>query len=342
MTITFTGDKFESSERVFTNCFSHDRAFADFAGNYGFPGKSIVEVFGPKSHGKTTYCLSLMAMMAKTWQKNTTIMDWEGQSRDTIEGVFTHQGFFGNVEYILQRQPKTKKDKGETSEETAERFLATIHDEDRNIALFDSIGGFIPTAYSEGEIGDANMGVFAREIGRLTSKIKQVIISAETPGAVFMTNHEHPKIGSFVGGSETAGGVRKKYLSHVRIQVGKYFGGKKSPVSGYVSLDDGWLLKGKVENNRYGYSGREFSVWMVGGEGIHVGMTALFDCVLLGIAKLSAKKVSESNTVSLDGNSYGKLGYIMEHRNDDPDFFSPFINALRENEMEEVEDDSQG
>jgi len=331
--VTFTGDTFSNTERVVTGCWSLDKALADFQNNYGFPLRSVVEVYGPKGVGKTTWCLSMMGLAAKQTKKNIVILDWEGQSRETIEAALSYSGFYGNVEYV------TSKD--EASEETVERFLLSLRNEDQNVGLLDSIGGFVPTAYLEGEIGDSSMGVFARETGRMVGKINLILRRSESAGIVFMTNHEHPKIGSFVGGSDTAGGVRKKYLSHVRIQLSRYFGNKSSRVSGFVSFGGGWLLKGRTDDNRYGFSKREFVVWMMGGEGIHVGMTALFDCVLLGIAKLSAKAVKESNTVSLDGKTYGKLGRILESRNEDAEFFVPFQNALRETESEFVDDESE-
>lgn len=334
MSVTFSGDKFESTTRLVTQCYSLDRALADFKGNRGFPLKSVVEIYGNKGVGKSSFCFSLMGMMGKFLQKNMVILDWEGQSRDTIEGVLNAQGYFGNVEYISNRPD-------ESSEDTVERFLLAVKDDDQNIGLVDSIGGFLPTAYLEGQVSDSSMGVFARETGRMVNKAKQLVISSENPAAIFMTNHVHPKIGGFVQGNDTAGGVKKKYLSHVRMDVSRYFGNKKSPVSGFVSFDGGWLMKGKVDDNRYGFSKGEFTVWMMGGEGIHVGMTALFDCVLGGLAKVSAKAVKESATVSLDGKSYGKLGYILEHRNDDPDFFTPFHNALRENDVEYEESEEE-
>lgn len=327
MSVTFDGDNFESTQRLITNCYSLDKSLSDFKDNLGFPLKSIVEVYGNKGVGKSTFCFSLMGMMAKRLQKNMVILDWEGQSRETIEGVLEAQGFLGNVHYISMRPD-------ETSEDTVERFLLAIKDDGQNIGLVDSIGGFLPTAYLEGQVSDSSMGVFARETGRMVNKAKQLVISSESPASVFMTNHIHPKIGGFVQGNDTSGGVKKKYLSHVRMEVSRYFGNKKSPVSGYVSVGGGWLLKGKIDDNRYGFSKGEFVVWMQGGEGIHVGLTAMWDCILGGVAKLSAKAVKDSNTVSLDGTSYGKLGYIIEHRHDDPEFFVPFQNALRENDVE--------
>lgn len=316
MPISFVGDEFGSSERVITQCHSLDWALADAQGHMGVPLPSIVEVYGQKNVGKSTWCFSVLGMIAARLGRNVTILDWEGQSRDTIEGTLTRQNFMGKVNYLLNKGK-------ETSEETLERFVLEIENEKQNVGMMDSIGGFIPTAYSEGNIADSNMGVFAREIGRFTSKVNRVLLRADEPGIVFMTNHEHPKIGSMVTGSDTAGGERKKYLAHVRINLKRAYIGN-SP----VNFGESYLLKGHVDSNRYGYSLRDFYVFIIAGEGIHVGLTALWDCVLAGHATLSAKSIKDSVVVNMEGQSYGKMRSILKEK-DNPEFFVPFINQLR-------------
>jgi RecA/RadA recombinase len=323
--ITFTGDSFGSTDRILTACHSLDLALQDRKGNTGYPLKSLSEVYGNKGVGKSTFCFSLMGMIASKLQKNIVILDWEGQSRETIEGVLERQNFMGSVEYVLNRPD-------EQSEDTVERFLELISDDEQNVGLVDSIGGFLPTAYLEGKIGDSSMGVFARETGRMVNKAKQLTIQSENPGAIFMTNHVHPTIGSMVQGQDTSGGVKKKYLSHVRIDLKRAYIGNSS-----VSFPDGWLLKGRVDDNRYGYSKREFYVFMMAGEGIHVGLTALWDCVLLGYAELSAKSIKDSVVISMEGTSYGKMRNIIK---ESPEFFAPFINRLREGN-DSVADDEE-
>lgn len=326
MTITFTGDSFDSTDRILTACHSLDLALGDRLGNVGYPTKSLNEVYGNKGVGKSTFCFSLMGMIAKKAGKNVVILDWEGQSRETIEGVLERQGFAGEVNYILNKP-------NESSEDTVERFLEAVHDEEQNVGLIDSIGGFLPTAYLEGSIADSSMGVFARETGRMVNKAKQLTIQAENPGAIFMTNHVHPTIGSMVQGQDTSGGVKKKYLSHVRIDLKRAYIGNSS-----VSFPDGWLLKGRVDDNRYGYSKREFYVFMLAGEGIHVGLSALWDCVIAGHAELSAKSIKDSVVVSMEGVSYGKMRSILKEK-DNPEFFAPFVNRLRENDNVSESDD---
>lgn len=332
MPITFTGDKFEPTNRIVTQCHSLDWALGDRLGNVGIPERSTIEVYGAKNVGKSTFCFSLMGKVAKLLSKNITLLDWEGQSKETVEGVLEAQEFFGSVNYMLNKVT-------ETSEDTLERFVEALTDDEQNVALMDSIGAFRPTALMEGKIGDSNMGVFAREMGQFVNKVTHIQLRSEEPGVVFLTNHVHPTIGSMVQGQTTSGGEKKKYLAHVRIDLKRAYIGN-SP----VNFGESYLLKGKIDSNRFGFSGREFYVFVVGGEGIHTGLTALWDCVIAGHATLSAKSIKESVVVNMDGTSYGKFRTIFADRNN-KELFVPFINRLREEtvvpeDVDEVEEEA--
>jgi RecA/RadA recombinase len=326
MPITFTGDTFESTNRIVTQCHSLDRALGDRLGNVGIPERSTVEVYGGKNVGKTTFCTSLMGIIAAKLQKNITFLDWEGQSRETIEGVLEAQNFFGSVNYMLNKGD-------ETTEDTLERFIEELTNDNQNVGMMDSIGAFRPTALLEGKIGDSNMGVFAREIGQFANKLTHIALRSDEPGVVFLTNHVHPTIGSMVQGQTTSGGEKKKYLAQVRIDLKRAYIGN-SP----VNFGESYLLRGKIDSNRFGFSGREFYVFIIGGEGIHIGLTALWDCVIAGHATLSAKSIKDSVVVNMDGQSFGKMRTIIANRND-KEFFVPFINKLREGEVSLDEDD---
>lgn len=321
MSISFVGDVFNSTERVLTQCHSLDWALGDALGNLGYPLRSVTELYGSKGTGKTTFATSIMGIVASKLQKNITLLDWEGQSKETIEGILTAQKFYGTVDYLLNKGK-------ESPEDTLERFVEKITDCEQNVGLMDSLGAFTPSALLEGKIGDANMGVMAREIGQFTSKVVHFTRQADEPGAVFLTNHLHPKIGSMVSGQDTSGGEKKKFLSHVRIDLKRAYIGN-SP----VDFGESYLLKGHVDHNRFGYPKRDFYVFIVGGQGIHVGLTALWDCVLAGKATLSAKAIKDSVVVNLDGQDFGKFRTILKEK-DNPEFFVPFVNALRESSDE--------
>lgn len=323
MTITFKGDQFEATNRVVTQCHSLDLALVDRLGNVGIPTRSTIEVYGGKNVGKTTTVTSLAGIIGAKLGKNITFLDWEGQSRETLEGILDAHNFFGSVNYMLNLAT-------ETSEDTLERFVEAIADDDQNVAIMDSIGAFRPTALLEGKIGDSNMGVFARETGQFVNKVTHIALRSGEPGVVFLTNHVHPTIGSMVQGQTTSGGEKKKYLAHIRIDLKRAYIANSA-----VNFGESYLLKGKVDSNRFGYSGKEFYLFIIGGQGIHIGLTALWDCVILGHATLSAKAIKDSVVVNMDGQSFGKMRSILKEK-DNPEFFVPFIDRLREGADEET------
>lgn len=335
MTITFTGDRFGSTERILTNCHSFDWSLGDSNGNLGFPKGSFIEMYGDKNVGKSTFALGIMGILATALGKNIVMLDWEGQSRETVENVLRNAGFEGEVNYMLNVAK-------ETSEQTIARFVKALYEENQPVALMDSLGAFRPTANMEGDLSDANMGAFARESGRFADWVIAAIQRSENPGCIFMTNHLHPKIGFRVTGQDTAGGVKKKYLAQVRIDLKRAFMKNKDGSEGGTTIDFGesWLLQGHIDSSRFGYSKRDFYVYMVAGEGIHLGLTALWDCIMAGYADLSAKKITEATTVSLDGQSFGKLGVLIRNRHETEQFI-PFSNKLKEMTRSQPEDEEE-
>jgi recombination protein RecA len=324
MPISFSGDVPSSSERVLTGLYSFDRAVGDSGGRIGFPLRTLVELYGKKGVGKTSMCLSLMGRIANKTNKPISILDFERQDPDTVENILSNAGYEGDVHYITNQSK-------ETPEDTLERFVDTMWSKEPPIGLVDSIGGFYPNAEVEGKIGDSNMGVRAREIGQFSRRLVRSLQIADNPHSIFMTNHEHPTIGGMTQGTVTPGGETKKYLSHLRLRIKPAFLGKST-----IDYGSSWLIEGRVEHNRDGYSKTTFYVYMVAGEGIHTGLTAMWDCLVKGLATSSAANIKETSTISLDGKSYGKLKNILDKRKD-AEMFVAFSNALK---VETVEDDT--
>lgn len=325
MTIKFTGDRFEATERILTRCHSLDWALGDSVGHVGFPKGSFVELYGDKGVGKSSFMLSIAGIIANNLKKDIVFLDWEGQSKETVEQVLSNMGWDGTVQYILN-VPK------ETSEKTIGRFVEAMYEENQPISLMDSLGAFRPTANMEGDLSDANIGAMARESGRFADWCLAAIQRSDNSGVVMFTNHKHPKIGFRAMGNDTSGGVKKKYLSQIRIDLKRAFLKNKDGSEGGTTLDfgDSWLLSGHVDDNRFGYSKRDFQVYMIAGEGIHLGLSAMWDCIMDGHAELSAKKVTEATTITMDGQSFGKLGKLIETRSDGEQF-KAFVNKLMEN-----------
>ena len=94
--------------------------------------------------------------------------------------------------------------------------------------------------------------------------------------------------------------------------------------SGRFEEDGAWIMKGIVQKNRSGMFGAEFQVFIYGGKGVHVGMSALIDCLAGGLAE-----VKSGGKVVMDGQDYGLLSKIVANKADDVEFFKSFQNALR-------------
>lgn len=338
MPITFGGDQPSSTERVQTKSWSFNQALRDVLGNVGFPRRSLVEVHGPKGTGKTSFSLDILGTVATATGKGVTVLDFEGQENNTVASILENTGYDGEVYFI-----RNKGD--ERPEDTVERFCDRMFDlqgknktfENPDVGLMDSIGAFRPMAELEGKIGDANMGIKAREMGQISSRFLRSLQLAENPHTIFMTNHEHPNMSIGFGNPApiTSGGETKKYLSQIRIRlVDCYL--KKSA----TKFDGAWLIEGKVNENRFGISDQKFWCFMVGGEGIHEGLSALFECLVLDYAESSAQALRDSTTISLDGKSYGKLGKLIRDRHTDPELFIPFMNRLKVQEVEEDDTES--
>ena len=317
MSISFTGDVPSSTERVELGLHSLDHSLEDSLGNFGWPLRSLIELYGPKSIGKTSLALSVLGIIAAKKHKQITIVDFEIQERNTIEQMLKGVGYSGEVFYIMN------KDK-ERPEDTLGRFTDRMFEKNPDVALVDSLGGYRPNAELEGKIGDRNVGQKALEIGQLSGRLIRGLQLADKPNSIFMTNHMHPNIGSMVQGHTTSGGETKKYLSHVRMALKRCFLGKK-----VAKFDGSWLIQGHVDSNRFGFSGRDFYAYLVEGEGIHLGLTAMWECIIKEYAELSSKSFTEGTTVSMDSKSYGKLGTILRDRNTEPELFVPFLNRMK-------------
>lgn len=336
--ITFVGDTPSSTERVQTKSHTLNLALRDVLGNTGFPLRSLVELYGPKGIGKTSFALDILGTVAVAQGKGVTILDFEGQDNNTVSGILENTGYDGEVHFI-----RNKGD--ERPEDTVERFCDRMFDlqgknktfENPDVGLMDSIGAFRPMAELEGKIGDANMGIKAREMGQISSRYLRSLQGSHNPGTIFMTNHEHPNMSIGFGNPApiTSGGETKKYLSQIRIRLVDCYLKKSS-----TKFDGAWLIEGKVNENRFGISDQKFWCFMVGGEGIHQGLTAMFECLVLEYAESSAQSLKESTTVSLDGKSYGKIGKLIRDRHSNPEVFIDFMNRLKVQEVEELDTES--
>lgn len=314
MTITFVGNEIPETERIITGFNSLDRALGNKSkGALGFPIKTMVEVYGPSGIGKTTFMLSLGGLFAVQLGGKIAFADFEGQSKDTVTNALEMSGFADRLDML-------RTNKTAAHYEMLDTMLAEFRTPECNVAMVDSIGAFMPPGEEEGSVVDANMGQRPRIIGNWTRKTID-ILNKPQPKVAMYVSHQHSNIG-FVG-KHTSGGETKAFLNAVQIEL------KKKD-----NYETGWQLEGKVTKSRYGQVGSYFYVFCIGGQGVHRGMSAVFDCVSAGLAEI------ERNVVRMDGQSYGKVARMIETWQDE-DQFAPFLNALKATQVRHHEEETE-
>jgi RecA/RadA recombinase len=304
MTISFVGPNVPV-QRVLTGFWSFDNALANNRGERGFAVPSYAEVYGSPGVGKSNFVLSLAGIIANKFEKDIALLDLEILDAETIKSILDNARFNGTVKLI----------RNERDEDSLGELLSSVKDEKFGVGILDSIAAISPIAEQNGDIGDANMGRRAIVMSQFSRKTVRSLQNRESPYVMFCTNHIHPSIGMSHNGSDTSGGMTHKFMSHYRINLSKAFIKGKT-----IKYDDGWLLKGRIEKSRMGFAMRDFYVFMIAGNGLHKGLSAVFDCIISGQADIS-------RTVKMDGKSFGTLSSMINNRNDD-DLFTPFINKV--------------
>lgn len=331
MIITKRNKQEDNVDRVVTGLHSLDYSFADNSGNIGIPLRSIIELTGVHSIGKSTVAFSLGGMVAASLHRNITLIDFERQNENTLESCLNLAGFSGDVDwasYILEEQAKKKGD--DSSEKILDISTKKCYLENPDVIIIDSIAAFTPTAMHEGDLGDANMGIRAKTIKAWFLRTLKPLLSNAEPNVVFYTNHLYPVVGGFRPSMnapvpmDSAGGTAVGYLSTQSVDLKRLFG-YEYPEQG------GWVLEGKIAKNRDGFgkeSKKSFFIYLQAGEGISRNLTSVIDCIMYELASSSSKNVTESSTISMDGNKFGKFRDLIAARHDNS-LFLPFINALK-------------
>ncbi len=316
MTIKFVGDEPKAGVRFKSGLPTLDAALRDAQDNYGIPGDSIIELYGPKGAGKSSLSTDLAGEIAKQTGLGIDYLDIEGQGRNTIETILKNRGYDAPVHWTAMRQK-------ETPEDTIIRWVDRCYEKDAGIGIFDALGAYTSSADLKGDIVDRNVGTKPIAMGNVVGRLVRALALSETHRVIFLLNHEHPVFGSFGAQTTTSGGAKKDFLLHVKIRLQMGFLGKS-----VVNFDPGYLVKGVIKKNRYGFTGGAFYAFIMKGQGIHRGLTAMWECVALKEASVTADKLSLGTSVKMEGKSYGKIGDILTDHLNDPDFFQPFRKKL--------------
>lgn len=283
-----------------TGLFSFDMACSG-----GLPMYSITELSGPAHSGKSTLAAFLCGAVAAP-DKTIALLDIETFDKEYPIQSANLAGWSGKMV-----QPPDLKDGKPLFQEDMMDSLVDMFIEDESITsvMVDSIGAFRPAAEFEGSVGDAVMGKRAQVVGRFMGKMARWL--RIRPAHMVCVNHVHQKLGT-IPGTNTSGGVAMQYFPAVRADV-------------WAKRDDThWTLNGEVFKLRYRNHSlpfrKSFKVIILPGIGVHKGLTAVEDAVLLGLAE-------RDKVIKIDGKSYGYFAKMVEQQEDD-ELFKPFIDRL--------------
>jgi RecA/RadA recombinase len=311
MAITVEGD-YPPIERIPTGLFSLDMALAT-QNDMGMPVRCLYEMYGYTGAGKSSLDYYLAG---KVNPKGTIeLCDLEGLDRDYVLSSLNQAGFEGTLHFISSTNTEKKKVTQRTHEAMMQELVTNLQNDKSSCSILDSVGAIVPIAEDSGDIGDANMGRRAKAVAQMVRGLTRVLKYMELPKIAFVVNHVNAVIGG--RGHVTPGGDTLKFLSQVRIMI--------KPGDVIRDSEDNplaFISEGSVEKLRFGAKGRKFKFVILPGIGVSPDLTAMVDCITLGLAKREA-------TVKLNGESVGKIGRLVDDASKGRhDSFIPFYEAL--------------
>ena len=171
----------------------------------GLPKGRIIEIYGPESSGKTTFCLSVISEAQKRGGL-AAFIDVEhalDPKYARIVGV--------NLDDLLVSQP----DSGEDALNIMETL---IRSNSIDVIVLDSVAALTTRAELDGQMGDATVGAQARLMSQAMRRLTAVV--SKTQCVCIFTNQIREKIGVMFGNPETTSGGRAlKFFSSVRIDI---------------------------------------------------------------------------------------------------------------------------
>lgn len=171
----------------------------------GLPLGRMIEVFGPESSGKTTFCLSVIAE-AQRQGGLAAFVDVEhalDPKYARVVGV--------KLDDLLVSQP----DSGEDALNITETL---IRSNAVDVIVLDSVAALVTKQELDGQMGDSTVGVQARLMSQAMRRLTAVV--SKTKCVCIFTNQIREKIGVMFGNPETTpGGRALKFFSSVRIDI---------------------------------------------------------------------------------------------------------------------------
>ncbi len=171
----------------------------------GLPHGRVIEIYGPESSGKTTFCQHVIAESQKRGGV-CAFIDME----HALDPLYAAK-IGVDIDELFVSQPDT----GEQALEIADTLVRSGA---FSVVVIDSVAALVPRAEIEGEMGDSHMGLQARLMSQALRKMSGFI--SQTNTTVIFTNQLRSKIGVMFGSPETtAGGNALKFYASIRLDI---------------------------------------------------------------------------------------------------------------------------
>ena len=171
----------------------------------GLPRGRTVEIYGPESSGKTTFCLSVIAE-AQRQGGNAVFVDVEhalDPRYAKIVGV--------DLDNLMISQPESGEDALNITE-------TLIRSGAIDVIVVDSVAALVSRQELDGQMGDTTVGLQARMMSQAMRRLTAAI--AKSKCVCIFTNQIREKIGVMFGSPETTpGGRALKFFCSVRMDI---------------------------------------------------------------------------------------------------------------------------
>ena len=188
-------------EVIPTGCLDLDMAL----GVGGLPRGRVIEIYGPESSGKTTVALHVVAEAQKMGGVAAFI-----DAEHALDPVYARK-LGVDVDQLYVSQP-------DTGEQALEICEALVRSGAIDIVVIDSVAALVPKAETDGEMGDAFVGLQARLMSQALRKLTGIV--NKTNSTCIFINQLREKVGVMYGNPETTpGGRALKFYASVRIDI---------------------------------------------------------------------------------------------------------------------------
>jgi recombination protein RecA len=176
----------------------------------GYPRGRMIEIYGPESSGKTTLACYLAGQCQKHYfeDKQRTGVVAYVDVEHALDPAYA--GVFGlDMDKVIFSQPDSAEQALDIVEDLVESDLV-------DMIVLDSVAALSPQAELDGEMGDTQMGLLARLMGKACRKL-QSDMKPKSATVIFI-NQIRYKIGVVYGNPETVpGGNALKFFSAIRL-----------------------------------------------------------------------------------------------------------------------------